>query len=203
MEDGLAQAHARRDCNAGAVVRRGVSPKVRSLRSSRSSSTATRRSITISSRGAPTRSRCSMPGCGSRAGRARATRSRRTRRRSQARPRCAASTFRRTLAIRISSAAGRRSATRPPPGSPGSCSRTRASCTWCCRTAGVCPARHGAGVSRVQQPARRQPPLHDRPRGARPDGGGGLARRGRRPRPGRDVRAGVKAAGAASRLTPP
>ena len=50
------------------------------------------------------------------------------------------------------------------------------------------PDRYRAGLSRVQQSTRRQPPVHGQQGRARPDGGQGLARRRGRRRPRRDVR---------------
>ncbi len=51
-------------------------------------------------------------------------------------------------------------------------------------TTGACPAGTIAGLPRVQQSSRRQPPLHDEHGGARADGSGGMDPRGLRP--GRD-----------------
>ncbi|MBK7792909.1 MAG: VCBS repeat-containing protein [Betaproteobacteria bacterium] len=55
--------------------------------------------------------------------------------------------------------------------------------------------RHGARVSGLQQPRRRQSPLHHRPRDARSDGRQRLARGGRRPRSRRHVCTAVTGAG--------
>jgi hypothetical protein len=51
--------------------------------------------------------------------------------------------------------------------------------------------RDAERVSRVQRPQRREPPVHDRPRDPRPDGGEAMAGGGRRAGSGRDVRAAV------------
>ena len=140
-----------------------------------SSSSTTLRSTTISSPGCQTRSPCSTPARRSRAGRARATHSRPTRRRSLARRRCAA--------IYI------------PPGLGNSHFFGRGTVE--CNATGqknpsfvledpgfmqmYLPSRvsvrpgHDTGLPRVQQPAGRQPPVHDRQGGARPDGGEGMA----------------------------
>ena len=64
-------------------------------------------------------------------------------------------------------------------------------------TLGNCAAGTGPGLPRVQQPRRRQSSLHDVAHDARPDGGQGLARGGRRRGHRRDVRAGLSAARAA------
>ena len=121
-------------------------------------------------------------------GRARASRSVRTPRRRRARARCAASTFRRRTATRTSSGATRRMrrvAGRAPglrAGGPGVHARVPAHRR-------RVPRRDAAALSPVQQSRRRQPSLHDRACGARPDGRQGLGRRGRRSGRGGDVRA--------------
>ena len=73
--------------------------------------------------------------------------------RRPARRRCAATTFRRRRAIRISSAAARPNATRPGRPIQRSCSRTPKFMQLFLPTAGNCRRGHDADVPRVQQPA--------------------------------------------------
>ena len=115
------------------------------------------------------------------------------RRRSRRRARCAASTSRRRSATRTSSGAARPSARRRSSAQPGLVLEDPDYMHVVLPTAGTCPGGTQPVYRLFNNRAGRESPLHDRPRGARPDGGAGLDRGRRRGGRGRDVRAGVTA----------